>query len=56
MCLSLLGYIAEGEHMTPSLISEWMEYGTMHDYMKTFPRNCIETCEMVRPVIDLIDG
>lgn len=32
----------------PSLISEWMEDGTMTEYMKTFPRCCNETQRMVR--------
>ncbi len=46
--LPLLGYLAEGENMTPSLISEWMLYGTLHEYMKLFPRCGEETCIMVQ--------
>lgn len=53
--LPLLGFLAEGAHMVPSMISEWMENGTMHDYMKTFAQNCIETCKMVRPFIQVND-
>ncbi|KLO14121.1 kinase-like protein [Schizopora paradoxa] len=45
--LPLLGFTADGDHKAPSLISEWMENGTMNDYMKTFARNCLETCKML---------
>ncbi len=31
-----------------ALISEWMEKGTLHDFMKTFPRCGIVACNMVR--------
>ncbi len=32
----------------PALVSVWMERGTLHDVMKTFPRGGIETCAMAR--------
>jgi len=48
--LPLLGYVAEGEYMTPSLISEWMENGTLHVYMSNFPRCCFETCAMLHGI------
>ncbi len=31
----------------PALVSIWMERGTLHDFMKTFPRGDIEACVMV---------
>lgn len=46
--LPLLGYFVEGENMMPALISEWMERGTLHDVMRTFPRGGIDTLIMVR--------
>lgn len=46
--LPLLGYIVEGRLKTPSLVSEWMHKGTLHDFMKTFVRGSLETCMMVR--------
>ncbi|KLO07299.1 kinase-like protein [Schizopora paradoxa] len=45
--LPLLGYVVEGQRKAPSLISEWMENGTMHEYMRTFSRNSIETCTLL---------
>jgi len=45
--LPLLGYVFEGQHKTPSLISVWMENGTLHTCMSTFSRNSIETCVML---------
>ncbi len=35
----------------PALISEWMEKGTLHDFMKTFPRCGIVASNMVRSPI-----
>ncbi|KLO07652.1 kinase-like protein [Schizopora paradoxa] len=45
--LPLLGFIIEGEDMLPSLISEWMEHGTLNIYMSKLPRGGIETWNMV---------
>ncbi|KLO13883.1 hypothetical protein SCHPADRAFT_903755, partial [Schizopora paradoxa] len=46
--LQLLGFFVEGENIMPALISEWMENGTLHDIMRTFPRGGINTLLMVR--------
>ncbi len=46
--LPLLGFVVEGENLMPALVSVWMERGTLHDVMKTFPRGGIETCAMAR--------
>ena len=46
--LPLLGYVVDGENMMPSLISEWMEKGTLHEVMRTFPRGGMQTLIMVR--------
>lgn len=35
--------------MAPSMVSEWMEDGTMHEYMKKFPRGGAYARTMVRP-------
>ncbi|KLO13875.1 kinase-like protein [Schizopora paradoxa] len=48
--LPLLGYFAEGNDVMPSLVSEWMEKGTLHDFMKTFPRGGIITCSILRDI------
>lgn len=48
--LPLLGFFVEGENMMPALISEWMERGTLHDIMRTFPRGGIDALIMVRRV------
>ena len=45
--LSFLGFLAEGEGMLPSLISELMERGTVDVYMQNFPRGGEETWSMV---------
>ncbi len=45
--LPLLGYLVEGEDMMPSLVSEWMEHGTLNDFMKRFPRGGVDTWNMV---------
>ncbi len=45
--LPLLGYFTVGKNKMPSMISEWMEDGTMTKYMKTFDRCSIETLRMV---------
>jgi len=36
--------------MIPSLVSEWMERGTLYDFMKTFPRGGIQTCSILRDI------
>ncbi len=46
--LPFLGFYTEGENLMPALVSEWMEKGTLHDIMKTFPRYGIVACTMVR--------
>ena len=46
--LPLLGYFMEGEGMLPSLVSEWMERGTVDVVMKSYPRGGEETYNMVR--------
>ncbi|KLO13891.1 kinase-like protein [Schizopora paradoxa] len=48
--LPLLGFFVEGENMMPALISEWMERGTLHDIMRTFPRGGINTLIMLRDI------
>ena len=48
--LPLLGYYVEGGNAMPAMVSEWMEKGTLHDFMQTFPRASITSCEMVRLV------
>ncbi|KLO10195.1 kinase-like protein [Schizopora paradoxa] len=45
--LPFFGYTLEGQNMTPSFVSEWMEHGNLHDFMKSFPRGSIETCTML---------
>ncbi|KLO11196.1 kinase-like protein [Schizopora paradoxa] len=36
--LPFLGFFVEGKNRVLSLISEWMENGTLYHFMKTFPR------------------
>ncbi|KLO13867.1 kinase-like protein [Schizopora paradoxa] len=48
--LPLLGYFTEGNGVMPSLVSEWMEKGTLHDFMKSFPRGGIEACTILRDI------
>jgi len=48
--LPLLGYLTEGDNMMPSLISEWMGYGSLNDFMKSFPRGGVETCRMLADI------
>jgi len=45
--LPLLGYFTEGVNVMPALVSEWMEHGTLFDFMKSFPKASIATCTMV---------
>jgi len=45
--LPLLGFLVEGEEVLPSLISEWMERGTVDVYMQEFPRGGEDTWSMV---------
>jgi len=45
--LPLLGYFIVGKNKMPSMVSEWMEDGTMTEYMKTFDRCSIETLRML---------
>jgi len=45
--LPLLGYYIEGDNAMPAFVSEWMVKGTLHDFMKTFPRASVTTCEMI---------
>lgn len=46
--LPLLGYLPEGDDVMPSLVSESMEKGTLHDFMKSLSRGGIEACAIVR--------
>lgn len=46
--LPLLGYVVEGEGMLPNLVSEWMNHGTVDEFMEDFPRGGEETWNMVR--------
>jgi len=48
--LPLLGYFTEGDNLMPALVSEWMEKGTLHDFMKSFPRCGIVACNMLRDI------
>jgi len=45
--LPFLGYFFEGKEMLPSLVSEWMERGTVDVFMKKFPRGGEDTWNMV---------
>jgi len=45
--LRLLGFFLVGEKATPNLVSEWMEKGTLTDYMKERPPDAKEICAMV---------
>jgi len=44
--LPFLGFFIEGEEMLPTLVSEWMERGTVDGYMQRFPRGGEETWNM----------
>ncbi|KLO11690.1 kinase-like protein, partial [Schizopora paradoxa] len=44
--LPLLGFFTEGDNSMPAFVSEWMERGTLFDFMKTFPRLSLEMCFM----------
>lgn len=48
--LPLLGFFSVENFRMPRLVSEWMEDGTMTDYMKTFPKCSSETQRMVRRI------
>ncbi len=45
--LPLLGYFLSGPKAIPNFVSEWMEKGTLTDYMKNRPFDVREMCEMV---------
>ncbi|KLO07459.1 kinase-like protein [Schizopora paradoxa] len=45
--LPLWGFIFEGSSAVPSLVSEWMDYGILPEYMEKFPRASVETCKML---------
>lgn len=45
--LPLLGYFVEGDYAMPSLVSEWMENGTLTDYIKTLRYCGRETIRIV---------
>lgn len=45
--LPLLGYFLEGQKALPNLVSEWMEDGTLIDYMKNHTLDVFEICNMV---------
>ncbi|KLO05367.1 kinase-like protein [Schizopora paradoxa] len=45
--LPLRGYFLEGKKAIPNLVSEWMERGTIIDYMKDRPFDSHEICTMV---------
>ncbi|KLO13914.1 kinase-like protein, partial [Schizopora paradoxa] len=45
--LPLLGYFTVENNKIPRLVSEWMQDGTMTDYMKMFPRCSFETQKML---------
>ncbi|KLO06091.1 kinase-like protein [Schizopora paradoxa] len=46
----LLGYFVEGRGRMPSLVSEWMEKGTLFDFMKLLPRGGSATSIILRGV------
>ncbi len=50
--LPFLGFFIEGEEMLPTLVSEWMERGTVDGYMQYFPRGGEETWNMVRYILE----
>ncbi len=47
--LPFLGFFLEGENGIPNLVSEWMEKGTVIDYMRARPYDPQELCDIVRP-------
>ena len=46
--LPLAGFYTVENNKLPRLISEWMDYGTMTEYMRTIPRCGSETQKLVR--------
>ncbi|KLO11692.1 kinase-like protein [Schizopora paradoxa] len=48
--LPLLGFFTEGDNAMPAFVSEWMERGTLHDFMRTFPRASLDTLLMIRDI------
>ncbi|KLO13905.1 kinase-like protein, partial [Schizopora paradoxa] len=48
--LPLLGVYTGAANRLPSLVSEWMEDGTMTNYMRTFPPCSLETQRMVSSI------
>lgn len=46
--LPFLGYFVEGEGAMPSLVSEWMENGTLTVYLEKIPYCGDETLSIVR--------
>lgn len=52
--LPLLGYFVEGTGAMPSLVSEWMENGTLTEYIKRLPYCGEETLLMVRLYIRVV--
>ncbi|KLO11696.1 kinase-like protein, partial [Schizopora paradoxa] len=55
--LPLFGFFTEGDNAMPAFVSEWMERGTLNDYMKTFPRASFTTLLMApRQIRDIAKG
>ncbi|KLO13898.1 kinase-like protein [Schizopora paradoxa] len=48
--LPFLGFFSGKSNKMPRLVSEWMEDGTMTDYMKTFPRCSLQTLKMLHGI------
>ncbi|KLO10840.1 kinase-like protein [Schizopora paradoxa] len=48
--LALLGYLVEGSYLVPSTVSEWMERGSLDNFMKTLPRGGEESCILLTDV------
>ncbi len=52
--LPFLGYFTEGEDMVPNLVTQWMVFGALDEYAKTFPRASEETWNLVRLLLRLV--
>ena len=45
--LPLMGFYFEGNELMPNLVSEWMEDGTLVDYMRDHNLDILEVCRLV---------
>ena len=49
--LPLKGFIKKSGQMYPSIVTEWMENGSLQEYMK---ENSVKNIEMVREIYKLL--